>query len=754
MSAGAGTSRPGNEFIRGCTMTTEKPATDLLLPADFDLGNPFLYINRELSWLDFNGRVLEEAQDPLTPSLEKLKFASIFSSNLDEYFMVRVGGLSRILEANVDEVDPSGRTVRQQLDEIAEKVRGLVAEQYRCIRGEVLSRLEKAGIFIHPLDELDKKETKRLDEYFEVQVFPILTPLAVDAGHPFPFLGNLRLNLMVVFKEASGIKVPQAYAFVEVPSILPRLIPVNAEAPGHHFVLLEELIRQHIHMLFPGMEIKNIIAFRITRNHDYELHEDEVLDLLKSVEAELKDRSNKIAVRLEIEPGAPKRVVNLIARQLGVEERFVFEIGGPINIRDFLSLYELPVDGSHRDPPFNPRIPSQFAADKDIFTIIREGDVLLHHPYDSFAVVMDFLNTAADDPDVLAIKQTLYRIGKDSPVIGALRRAAENGKQVTAVVELKARFDEEFNIDWARQMEDSGVNAVFGFVRWKTHCKATLVVRREGKQLRRYVHLSSGNYNTVTAKIYTDVSLFTCHPDFGNDVSALFNVLTGFNSWTGGDLLTAETVASMFRKFMISPVTTQETILRLIDREIQKSSPKTPGRIIAKMNALVDTKIIRKLYEASRAGVHIDLLARGICCLRPGVAGVSENIRVISILDRFLEHSRIYYFHNGGNPEIYSGSADWMPRNFKKRAEILFPIENTDLKSRIINEILLTYLNDNVKARLMQPDGSYARVKPKEGERSVRSQSDLIAIARKGGVKSPPYEELVKKIGKKKGLKR
>jgi polyphosphate kinase len=735
-------------------MTPEKPATDPIPQADIDLGNPSLYINRELSWLEFNRRVLEEAQDPLTPSLEKLKFASIFSANLDEYFMVRVGGLFRVLEANVDEVDPSGRTIRQQLDEIAEKVRGLVAEQYRCITGEVLPRLGKAGIFIHRLDELDKKESKRLDEYFEVQVFPILTPLAVDAGHPFPFLGNLRLNLMVVFKEASGIKVPQAYAFVEVPSILPRLIPVNAEMPGHHFILLEELIRQHIHMLFPGMEIKNIISFRITRNHDYELHENEVLDLLKSVEAELKDRSNKIAVRLEIEPGAPKKVVNLIARQLGAEERFVFEINGPINIRDFLSLYELPVDAFHRDPPFNPRIPPPFATDKDIFTIIREGDVLLHHPYDSFAVLMDFLNTAAEDPDVLAIKQTLYRIGKDSPVIGALRRAAENGKQVTAVVELKARFDEEGNIDWSRQMEDSGVNAVFGFVRWKTHCKATLVVRREGKQLRRYVHLSSGNYNSLTAKIYTDLGLFTCHPDFGNDVSALFNVLTGFNSWTGGDLLTAETVASMFRKFMISPVTTQETILRLIEREIQKSTPKMPGRIIAKMNALVDTKVIRKLYEASRAGIHIDLLARGICCLRPGVPGVSENIRVISILDRFLEHSRIFYFHNGGNPEIYSGSADWMPRNFKKRAEILYPIENTDLKSRIINEILLTYLNDNVKARLMQPDGSYVRVKPKDGEKPIRSQSELIAIARKGGVKSPPYEELIKKIGKKKGLKR
>ena len=735
-------------------MTPEKPATDLLPQADIDLDNPYLYFNRELSWLEFNQRVLEEAQDSLTPSLEKLKFASIFSSNLDEYFMVRVGGLFRALEANVNEADPSGKTVRQQLDEIAGKVSGLIEKQYRCITGEVLPGLQKAGIFIHHLDELDKKESERLDEYFEVQVFPILTPLAVDAGHPFPFLGNLRLNLMVVFKEVSGIKVPQAYAFVEVPSVLPRLIPVNAEMPGHHFVLLEEVLRQHIHKLFPGMEIKHIIAFRITRNHDYELHESEVLDLLKSVEAELKDRSDKIAVRLEIEPGAPKRVVNLIARQLGVEERFIFEINGPINIRDFLSLYELPVDVSHRDPPFNPRIPSQFATDKDIFTIIREGDVLLHHPYDSFAVVMDFLNAAADDPDVLAIKQTLYRIGKDSPVIGALRRAAENGKQVTAVVELKARFDEGYNIDWSRQMEDSGINAVFGFVRWKTHCKATLVVRREGKHLRRYVHLSSGNYNTLTAKIYTDLGLFTCDPHFGNDVSALFNVLTGFNSWTGGDLLTPETVASMFRKFMISPVTTQETLLHLIDREIQKSSLKTPGRIIAKMNALVDTKIIRKLYEASRAGVHIDLLVRGICCLRPGVAGVSENIRVISILDRFLEHSRIFYFHNGGNPEIYSGSADWMPRNFKKRAEILFPIENTNLKSRIINEILLTYLNDNVKARLMQPDGSYVRIKPKDGQTAIRSQSELIAIARRGGVKSPPYEEIVRKIGKKKGMKR
>ena len=735
-------------------MKPEKSSTPAGQKGAMDLDASSLYVNRELAWLEFNRRVLEEAQDALTPTLEKLKFASIFSSNLDEYFMVRVGGLLRMLNAGVNGIDASGRTIRQQLDEIAGKVGALVTEQYRCILEEVLPRLKKVRIVTHRIDELDKKERKRLEEYFELQVFPILTPLAVDAGHPFPFLANLRLNLMAVFKEASGIKVPQAYAFVEVPSILPRLVPVNEDMEGYHFILLEDLIREHIQSLFPGMEIKNIIAFRVTRNYDYDLQEDEVMDLLKSVEAEIRDRSDKLAVRLEIEPGAPKKVVQLLARQLGVEERFIYEINGPINIRDFLPLYELPMDGSHRDPPFNPRIPNRFAADKDIFTIIREGDILLHHPYDSFAVVMDFLNTAADDPDVLAIKQTLYRIGKDSPVVGALRRAAENGKQVTAVVELKARFDEESNIDLSRQMEESGINAVFGFVRWKTHCKATLVVRREGKRMRRYVHVSSGNYNTATSKIYTDIGLLTCHSDFGNDVSALFNVLTGFNSWSGGDLPTAETVASMFRKFIISPVMTQEKILGLIDREIQKSTSKLPGRIIAKMNALVDTKIIRKLYEASLAGVRIDLLVRGICCLRPGLPEISENIRVLSILDRFLEHSRVYYFHNGGNPEIYSGSADWMPRNFKKRAEILYPIEDTELKTRIIDEILVTYLNDNVKARLMQPDGSYVRVTPKESAKLVRSQSALIAIARKGGLKSPPYEELVKKIGKKKGLKR
>jgi len=735
--------------------TLQKEPDAVVMKAEINLRDPSLYVNRELSWLEFNRRVLEEAQDPLTPALEKLKFASIFSSNLDEYFMVRVGGLYQILESDLEHMDPSGRTLRQELNDISAKVRELVDKQYRCFMKEILPQLEKeAGIFIHRIEELDANEQNRLSAYFEEQVFPILTPFAVDAGHPFPFLGNLRLNIMAVFKEPSRAKITKAYAFVEVPSVVSRLIPVQVnEKKGHHFVLMEALIRRHIQRLFPGMEITHTTTLRVSRSHDYDLHDDEVMDLVQAIEAELRDLAKQIVVRIEIEPGTPKKIVHLLSEKLRIEDRFIYEINGPLNICDFLALYDLPVDASHKDPPFNPRIPRRFADGKDIFTIIREGDVLLHHPYDSFAVVMDFINSAAEDPDVLAIKQTLYRIGKDSPVIAALRRAAERGKRVTAVIELKARFDEEYNIDWSRQMQESGVNAVFGFVRWKTHCKATLVVRREGKQLRRYVHVSSGNYNTVTAKLYTDVGLLTCDPDFGNDVSSLFNVLTGFNSWTSGEMFTKATVASLFRKFMLSPVTTQETILGFIEREIKNSTPKSPGRIIAKMNALIDKETIGKLYEASCAGVHIDLIVRGICCLRPGIPGVSENIRVISILDRFLEHSRIYYFHNGGSPEIYSGSADWMPRNFNKRAEILYPINDSELKSRIMNEILLTYLNDDVKARLMQPDGSYVRRAPKDGEKPIRSQSELIAIARQGGLKSPPYEESVKKIGKKKGFK-
>jgi len=724
-------------------------------PAKTNWEDPSLYFNRELSWLEFNDRVLEEAQDSLTPMLEKLKFASIFSSNLDEFFMVRVGGLSRALQAGLNEKDFSGKTVRQQLDETAEKVRLQVCEQYKCIMQEILPGLKELGIVIHRLDELSEAESRRLDKYFDEQVFPILTPLAIDAGHPFPFISNLRLNLLVVFKEPDAANAPQPHALVEVPSVLARLVVVNEDEQGHQFILLEDLIRKHIQGLFPGMEIKSTIALRVTRNHDYDLDESEVSDLLESVEYEIRERSHKVAVRLEVESGIAKKTLKMLEERLAVEDKFVYSISGPVNVCDLMPLHDLPVAPRFKDPPFNPRIPKKIVDNnKDVFTVIRDGDILLHHPYDSFAVVMDFLNTAADDPDVLAIKQTLYRIGNDSPVISALCRAAANGKQVTAVVELKARFDEQYNINWGRQLEHAGVNVAYGFVRWKIHCKATLVVRREGRHLRRYVHVSSGNYNANTAKQYTDLGLLTCNPDFGNDVSALFNVLTGFNSWNSGDIFTAETLSAMFHKFMISPVTTRATMIRLIEREIIKSTPKNPGRIIAKFNALVDKSIIKKLYEASRAGVHVDLLVRGICCLRPGIPGISDNITVTSILDRFLEHSRIFYFHNGGVPEIYSGSADCMPRNFDSRAEIMFPIDNNDLKSRIINEILSTYLGDNIKARIMRPDGSYKRVKAKDGELPLRSQSALIEIARSGGIKSRPYEEVVKKMGMKKNPRR
>ncbi|UCF05162.1 MAG: polyphosphate kinase 1 [bacterium] len=721
---------------------------------EINLKDPSLYINRELSWLEFNRRVLEEAEDNTTPALDRVKFISIFSSNLDEFFMVRVGGLCRLVQADVEDTDSSGRTPMRQLGEILDTSRRYVNEQYRCFNRIVLTELKKAGIEIHDISSLDSKEIQRLNSYFKKQVFPILTPLAVDAGHPFPFLANLKLNLMVVFKEYIENKKPKAYAFVEVPTVLPRLIPVNKKLKGHHFILLEDLITANIGSLFPGMKIKCVVPFRITRNQDYDLHEDEVSDLLKSVEAELKDRSNKIAVRLEIMKGAPDSILDILCEQLDMDRAHVYHIPGPLNLRSFMDLYSLPVDPIHKDPPFNPRIPRRFDTDKDIFTVIREGDILLHHPYDSFAVVVDFLNAAADDPDVLAIKQTLYRVDKDSPVIHALRRAAESGKQVTAVVELKARFDEESNIDFARQMEEVGVNPVYGFVTWKTHCKATLVVRREGRILRRYVHLSTGNYNSETAKLYTDLGLFTADPVFGNDVSALFNVITGFNSWTGSEMFKPETVVSMFEKVSLSPVNTQLKIHQLIEREIAKSKPKNPGRIIAKMNALVDAKTIRMLYKASQAGVRIDLIVRGICCLRPGLPGISEHIKVISILDRFLEHTRIYYFHNGGEPEIFSGSADWMPRNFKRRAEILYPIEDTTIKTRLIDEILMTYLSDNTKARIMQSDGSYVRVERDKDTGTVRSQERLIAIARKGGVKSPPYEELVRRIGKKRRKKK
>ncbi|HPQ39794.1 MAG TPA: polyphosphate kinase 1 [bacterium] len=706
-----------------------------------------LYINRELSWLEFNGRVLEEAMDPVTPELEKMKFISIFSSNLDEFYMVRVGSLSRAKEMDVDEMDPSGMNVQQQLDGIAESTHPKVAAQYECLNRIVVPGLKKAGIHFHTIDSLPESEKIRLRDFFLDQVFPILTPLAVDAGHPFPYLGNMKQNLMVLFSDDQPGTIHKALAFVEVPSILERLTPVMEDQPGYHFVYLEDIIAENLDVIFPGMAVEEAIPIRVTRNLDYDLHENEVLDLLTSLEAELKDRSNQIAVRMEIRKGAPPDLIQLLCRHLNLDPAHVYEVDGPLNTTCFMSLMGLKIDTEFRDPPFNPRIPQRLDTDKDIFNVIADGDILLHHPYDSFAVVVDFINRAATDPNVLAIKQTLYRTGSNSPIVSALIRAAENGKQVTAVLELKARFDEESNIGWAHRMADAGINVVFGFVKWKVHCKATLVVRREKSGLKKYVHLSTGNYNSSTAKLYTDLGLLTADPEFGHDVSALFNVITGFNSWIGGRTFSQDTVLNMFRQISISPVNTMDAMTERIKREIDKTTPERPGLIIAKMNALVEPRMIRWLYRASAAGVRIQLIVRGICCLRPGIPGISDTIQVTSILDRFLEHTRIYYFHNGGDPEIFSGSADWMPRNFRRRVEALYPIREKRLKTRIIDEILMTYLNDNIKARVMKPDGTYERIVRPKGQRKVRSQSKLIAIARKGGVKSPPYEDLVKALG-------
>lgn len=713
------------------------------------------FINRDLSWIAFNRRVLDASMIENVPVLERLKFCSIVSSNLDEFFMVRMGSLQRILKTNIEHIDPSGLTINAVLSQASDDIHQLVKDQYRSLSKDVFTQLEKSGIQILAYNDLSKSEKARLNTYFEDNIFPLLTPFAVDAGHPFPFLGNLKLNIMVIFKDFSEKMESQAYAFVEVPAALPRCVPITTSQPGeYHFVLIEDLIVQNIHLLFPGMEIAHTAFLRVTRNHNYQLHESDVLDLASSVQSELRDRDNQSAVRVELSSNASKFIMKLISENMDINKQFIYMINGPLNICDFLFMNSLPGVDKLKDPPFNPRLPPRFAHVDDIFSVIRDGDALLHHPFDSFSVVTDFINAAADDPDVLAIKQTLYRVGSDSPIITALRRAAMNGKQVTAVVELKARFDEVHNIDWALKLREAGVDVVFGFVRWKTHCKATLVVRREGKYLKRYIYLSTGNYNIQTARQYTDIGLLTCNPDFGKDVSTLFNVLTGFNSWSGKKMFSQKKVASMFKQIMISPVNTYTSIIDLIKREIEKSTAKNPGRIIVKMNALVDPNVIEKLYEASQAGVKIDLIIRGICCLRPGVPGLSDNITVTSIIDRFLEHSRIYYFHNGGTPVIFSGSADWMPRSFFDRVEIIYPILDNELKSHIINKILMVYMNDNTRAWSMQADGSYVRKKPKEGVEAFRSQHVLIAYARSGGVKSMPYEEAIKKIGKKKKFKK
>ncbi|MBI3425324.1 MAG: polyphosphate kinase 1 [Acidobacteria bacterium] len=653
-------------------------------------------LNRELSWIEFNSRVLDEALDPTQPLLERLKFLAIFSTNLDEFFMVRVSGLQEQNEANPHLTSPDGLSAATQLRLISERLRPLLDVQMRCLLRQILPGLEKYEVRIVPHDQLNRDQRKALHDYFYERIFPILTPLSVDPSHPFPYISNISLNLGILVVPETNGEEPR-FARVKVPPNVPRLIKVESSGGAEqHYVMLEDVISAHIEALFPGMKVQECQPFRITRDADLEIEEDEAGDLLKMVEQQLRQRRFGFGVRLEVAAGMSPEMVKLLRQALDVSEQDVYTADGPLNIPDLMTLCKLDLPAL-KDEPFTPVTPKALSTGETIFDAIRHQDILMHTPYDSFAPVLEFLRAAARDPNVLAIKQTLYRVGKDSPVVEALIEAAENGKQVAVLVELKARFDEENNVRWARRLEQAGVHVVYGLVGLKTHAKVALVVRQEKDVIRRYVHLGTGNYNPATARIYTDLGLLTANKDFGADVTDLFNFLTGYSRQV------------RYRKLLVAPVNLRQSLNELIRREVEHHQAGRPAGILAKFNSMTDTGMAEELYGASRAGVPIDLLIRGICCLRPGIEGRSETIRVGSVVGRFLEHSRIYRFLNGGDDVIYLGSADLMNRNLDRRVEVLFPIEDARLKERINQEILAAMWRDNVKMRWLQPDGTYAR---------------------------------------------
>jgi polyphosphate kinase len=699
------------------------------VPADAPLDDPSLYLNRELSWLEFNRRVLEEARDPTVPLLERLKFLAIFESNLDEFFMVRVGGLQQKVQANIAYGSGADKMpVKVQLEKIGKTVRQMTDECYGCLLGDVLPALEKEGIVLRGLKDLTEADRKHLGEFFRSDIFPVLTPLAIDPGHPFPHLLNKSLNLAVVLERPSHPE--KLFAVVQVPAVLPRFVPLpaasNGKPPRHVFVPLETIIRHHLPELFPGMTLEHDAAFRVTRNSDFEIDDDEVEDLLKTIEEEIRKRRRGAAVRLQIEAGAPAEVEQFLTNALDLDPSDVYRCPGLLDLTGLFQIHGLTGCPHLLDPQFVPTLVPEFAQATSIWAAIRARDILVHHPYESFSHVTDFIEAAARDERVLAIKQTLYRTSSDSPVVRALQRAADNGKQVTAVIELKARLDEERNIVWARELEKAGVHVVFGFIGLKTHCKVALVVRKEDEGIRRYVHLGTGNYNPQTARMYTDLGYFTCNPDFCEDVSALFNYLTGYCE------------LPQWRKLIVAPSRMQTFMIERIDREAALQAEGKEGRIIAKINGLLEPAVIQSLYRASRAGVKIDIICRGICALRPGLPGLSENIHVVSIVDRFLEHSRVFYFGNGGDPLVYVGSADWMDRNLSRRVEVAFPIEPPELKQRLIRELLPAVMADNTKARELLPDGSYRRLAPAAGEARVRSQEKFLELAAQSAARRMP----------------
>ncbi len=687
-----------------------------------DLRATSLYLNREISWLEFNARVLAEAENEAVPLLERLKFHAIVASNLDEFFMVRVAGLKQQLTGEVGEMPPDGLTVAEQLHAISLRVHDLGERQSNNLLHNLLPKLVEQGIHLVKPEALPSDAQAALDQRFKNEIFPILTPIAIDPGHPFPHVRNKSLNLGVMFQRDGAVEA--GFGVVQVPMMLPRLFEVlGVKGPvgtpvRHTFVLLEDLIARNVATIFPAVRLKGVYVFRVTRNFDLEIDEEEGEDLLQTIQQELRRRERGNAVRLEFagEPTAASLAKLVKALKLD-PDRDVYRTAGMLNAYDLMEIAAREDRRDLRDEPFTPLAAPHLHHTEDIFHTIREGDVLLQQPYDSFDTVVDLITRAADDPDVLAIKQTLYRAGGDSPIVKALARAAEAGKQVTAIVELKARFDEESNIQWARTLEQSGVHVVYGLLGLKTHAKCLLIVRRERGQLRRYVHLSTGNYNSSTARSYTDLALFTARPNIGEDASSLFNLLTGYSA------------PPRWNSFIVSPLGLHEAVLGLIQREADHARAGRPARITAKMNALVDADVVEALYRASQAGVPTTLLVRGICCLRPGVPGVSENIEVRAIVDRFLEHGRLFHFSNAGKDDVYLASADWMPRNFHRRVEVMVPVEDPTLRARLL-ETLSISVNDNVKSWRLLPDGTYARVQPKAGAPLVRSQARFIEMTR------------------------
>jgi polyphosphate kinase len=688
--------------------------------------SPENFINRELSWIEFNRRVLEEALLPDQPLLEKIKFLSIFSSNLDEFYMIRVSGIKDQISAGFSEPTIDGLTPSQQLQKIEQTLKPMIDRALQLWREDLVPGLKENNIHICTLDQLDEQETQKMTEYFRKEIFPVLTPLAFDPGRPFPYISNLSLSLAVYVRSPKG---DEHFARVKVPSSLPRLLRVDQIICGgkhkngngtqkYKFIWVGDLIKANLGLLFPRMEVIAAHRFRITRDTDMEIQEDEADDLLKVIEENILQRRFGTVVRLEVEKDMPEFMIDTLVENLEVERRDVHVIDGPLALSDVMQLYGLPFHDL-KEKPYVPVIPKVFETDESIFSLIREKDILLHHPYDSFNPVIEFIKQASSDPDVLAIKQTLYRVGPNSPVVQYLIEAAERGKQVAVLVELKARFDEENNIFWARELEKVGAHVVYGLVGLKTHAKMSLVVRRESQGLKRYVHLGTGNYNASTAKLYTDLGLFTCNEELCSDVSDVFNSLTGYSK------------QDEFHHLIVAPINMRNAIVSLISRETAIAREGRDARIIMKLNALVDPEIIAGLYEASAAGVKIDLIIRGICCLVPGKPGLSENIRVISIVGRFLEHSRIYYFNNDGQDELYLGSADMMQRNLDRRVETLFPVMQSDIRKLIKERILHVMLADNQKARQLGVDQFFSRIEPEEGQKLVNAQEWFMKHAMK-----------------------